>query len=50
MKKSINVDKSFNERKVPGIYDVPALGFNYRMNEFQAAIGIQQLKKLPTRK
>ena len=46
--RGLGVDKSFNERKVPGIYDVPALGFNYRMNEFQAAIGIQQLKKLPT--
>lgn len=48
LRRGLGVDKSFNERKVPGIYDVPALGFNYRMNEFQAAIGIQQLKKLPT--
>lgn len=27
-------------------YDVPRLGWNYYMNEFSAAIGMQQLKKL----
>lgn len=27
-------------------YDVPRLGWNYYMNEFSAAIGLQQLKKL----
>ena len=45
--RGLGVDKSFNERKIPGVYDVPALGFNYRMNEFQASMGIEQLKKLP---
>lgn len=28
-------------------YDVTLLGFNYRMDELRAAIGIEQLKKLP---
>ncbi len=28
-------------------YDVTALGFNYRMDEFRAAIGLVQLAKLP---
>ncbi len=34
------------ERKVPGVYDVTQLGFNYRMSEIHAAIGIEQLKKI----
>jgi len=34
------------ERKVPGFYDVTQLGYNYRMSEVHAAIGIEQLKKL----
>lgn len=28
-------------------YDVPVLGFNYRMDELRAALGIVQLQKLP---
>jgi perosamine synthetase len=35
-----------NKRKVPGIYDVTQLGFNYRMSEVHASIGIEQLKKM----
>ena len=35
------------ERKVPGMYDVQALGFNYRMNEIGAALGLEQLKRMP---
>ena len=35
------------ERHLPGIYDVTMLGYNYRMNELQAALGIEQIKKLP---
>lgn len=34
------------ERKIPGVYDVTQLGFNYRMSEVHAAIGIEQLKKV----
>ncbi|MHC1791854.1 DegT/DnrJ/EryC1/StrS family aminotransferase [Solidesulfovibrio sp.] len=40
------VDRTPGERTVPGIYDVVGLGFNYRMNEMQAALGITQLKRV----
>ena len=45
--KAFGVDRSHSERKSPGMYDVVALGFNYRMSEIHAAIGIEQIKKLP---
>jgi perosamine synthetase len=45
--KAFSVDRSHGERKVPGVYDVTGLGFNYRMSEIHAAIGIAQLKKVP---
>ena len=32
---------------MPGVYDVTTLGYNYRMNEIEAAIGIEQIKRLP---
>jgi perosamine synthetase len=46
LKKAFGVDRSHGERKVPGVYDVVTLGFNYRMSEIHAAIGIEQMKKL----
>ncbi len=45
-KKAFGVDRTHKERKIPGIYDVNMLGFNYRMSELHAAIGIEQLKKI----
>ncbi|WP_417520146.1 DegT/DnrJ/EryC1/StrS family aminotransferase [Minwuia sp.] len=45
--KAFGLDKTVVERSEPGIYDVTQLGFNYRMNELQAAIGIEQLKRIP---
>jgi dTDP-4-amino-4,6-dideoxygalactose transaminase len=45
--KAFGVDRSHGERQVPGVYDVVELGFNYRMSEIHAAIGIAQVKKLP---
>ena len=45
--KAFGVDRSHAERKDPGMYDTVALGFNYRMSEIHAAIGIEQIKKLP---
>lgn len=45
-KKAFGVDKTHIERKMPGIYDVRLLGFNYRMSELHAAIGIEQIKKI----
>lgn len=44
--KAFGVDRHQGERAVPGVYDVNMLGFNYRMNEIEAAIGIEQVKRL----
>ena len=44
--KAFGVDRHMGERTVPGVYDVTMLGFNYRMNEIQAALGIEQLKRM----
>lgn len=40
-------DRSLNERKLPGIYDVDGLGMNFRMSELHAALGASQLKRAP---
>jgi len=45
-KRAFGVSRPHGERKTPGVYDVDILGFNYRMNEIQAAIGVEQLKRL----
>ncbi len=45
--KAFGVDRHVGERKIPGQYDVDMLGFNYRMNEIEAALGIEQLKRMP---
>ena len=46
--KAFGVDRTHGERKVPGFYDTVALGFNYRMSEIHAAIGLVQIDKLPS--
>ena len=46
LKKAFGVNKTFSERKIPGSYDCVTLGFNYRMSELNAAIGIEQVKKV----
>jgi len=43
--KAFGIDKDINQRKKPGEYDVKELGYNYRMTDFQAALGYLQLKK-----
>ncbi len=45
--RAFGMDKHVGERKTPGLYDVTTLGYNYRLNELQAAIGIEQMKRLP---
>lgn len=45
-KRAFGVDRVVGERKVPGVYDVTMLGYNYRMNELEAAIGVEQLKRM----
>ena len=46
LQRAFGVDRTHGERKIPGEYDVPLLGFNYRMNEIQAVIGVEQIKRL----
>jgi len=43
---SFGYTKNLYERLIPGVYDVDLLGYNFRMNEVSAAIGIEQLKKI----
>lgn len=45
--KAFGYDRTMAERKIPGVYDIARLGINYRMNEIGAAIGVEQLKKVP---
>jgi dTDP-4-amino-4,6-dideoxygalactose transaminase len=45
-RKAFGYDRTLEKRTKPGIYDVTALGYNYRMNEVQAAVGLSQLSKL----
>jgi dTDP-4-amino-4,6-dideoxygalactose transaminase len=44
--RAFSVDRTHNERKLPGVYDVNSVGLNYRMSEIQAAIGCVQLNKI----
>lgn len=44
--KAFGVDRHHGERKVPGDYEVRSLGFNYRMSELHAALGVAQMKKV----
>ena len=46
--KAFGVNRTHGERSIPGDYDVIDLGYNYRMSEVHAAIGIEQMKKLPS--
>jgi perosamine synthetase len=41
--KAFGIDKDIKERKNPGEYNVNYLGFNYRMTDFQAAMGYNQI-------
>ncbi len=47
-RKAFGYDRALGQRAKPGIYDVTALGYNYRMSEVQAAVGLAQLGKLDT--
>jgi perosamine synthetase len=44
--RAFGVDRTYGERTLPGLYDVPMLGLNYRMSELQAALGRSQLRRL----
>lgn len=43
--KAFGIDKDIKDRKKQGDYDVKQLGLNYRMTDFQAALGYFQLKR-----
>jgi dTDP-4-amino-4,6-dideoxygalactose transaminase len=43
--KAFGVDRPHGDRALPGVYDVTMLGFNYRLSEVHAAIGIAQMKR-----
>ncbi|THJ23522.1 MAG: DegT/DnrJ/EryC1/StrS family aminotransferase [Nitrospira sp. CG24E] len=44
--RAFGVDRTHSERLLPGMYDVPSLGLNYRMSEMQAALGRSQLRRM----
>jgi dTDP-4-amino-4,6-dideoxygalactose transaminase len=44
--RAFGVDRTFGERAIPGVYDVPTLGLNYRMSDINAAIGRKQLERI----
>ncbi len=44
--RAFGVDRTHSERSLPGMYDVPSLGLNYRMSELQAALGRSQVRRL----
>jgi len=46
-KRAFGVDRHVGERTFPGQYDVTCLGYNYRMSELHAGLGIHQVKRLP---
>ena len=48
-RKAFGYDRGHEARVKPGIYDVTMLGYNYRMNEVEAAVGLAQLHKLDAR-
>lgn len=45
MLKAFGIDKDIDKRKKPGDYDVKYLGYNFRMTDFQASLGLNQLKR-----
>jgi perosamine synthetase len=44
--RGFGVDRTFAERSIPGMYDVPTLGVNYRMSDINAALGRTQLRRI----
>lgn len=45
-RRAFGYNRALGERTRPGIYDVDVLGFNYRMSEVEAAVGLTQLDQL----
>jgi len=47
--RAFGIDVPAFYRQKPGVYDTPILGFNFRMTDIEAAIGICQLNKVDGR-
>ncbi len=48
VQRAFGIDRNIvSERKIPGMYDVQYLGLNYRLNELGAAMGLEQMKRVP---
>lgn len=45
-RRAFGYNRALGERTRPGIYDVDALGMNYRMSDVEAAVGLAQLNRL----
>ena len=45
-RRAFGYNRALGERARPGIYDVDALGMNYRMSEVEAAVGLTQLDRM----
>lgn len=45
IQRAFGIDVPAFYRQKPGVYDAPILGFNFRMTDIEAAIGICQLKE-----
>lgn len=43
--RAFGIDKNPSERVIPGLYDVEDLSLNFRMTEFQASLGINQITR-----
>ena len=43
--KAFGIDIPPELRSKPGVYDVQSLGYNYRMTDFQAALGVGQMER-----
>jgi dTDP-4-amino-4,6-dideoxygalactose transaminase len=43
--KAFGIDTPPELRTKPGVYDVQGLGYNYRMTDFQAALGVGQMER-----
>ncbi|HEX4070594.1 MAG TPA: DegT/DnrJ/EryC1/StrS family aminotransferase [Planctomycetaceae bacterium] len=47
MQRAFGIDRNIvSQRKTPGDYDVERLGFNYRLNEIGAAMGLAQMQRV----
>lgn len=46
--RAFGVDRDFAQRTIPGLYDVPSLGLNYRLSDINSAIGRKQLQRIGT--